>query len=277
MEDYFDGIEKEIKRAYEVAKRARKKGHDPKDIVETTFAKDLADRVEELVGPKGIAKKIRKYLKEKGREETALQIAIEIAESMQGSFASVIEQAVRTGLAVLTEGVLVAPIEGISKVEIGKNDDGSKYVDLYFAGPIRSAGGTGEALSVLIADVVRRKLGIDRYKPTEDEIERYKEEIPLYDRVSHLQYLPSPEEIETIVRNCPICINGEATEDREVMGKRDLPRVKTNKLRGGACLVIAEGLTQKAPKLLKHVSNLNLEGWDFLKRFVKGEAKVVLF
>jgi len=273
VEDYFNDVEEKIKKAYEVAKKARKKGYDPKDVVETTFAKDLADRVEELVGPKGIAKRIRKYLKEKGREETALQIAIEIAESMQGSFASVIEQAVRTGLAILTEGVLVAPIEGISKVEIGKNDDGSKYVDLYFAGPIRSAGGTGEALSVLIADVVRRKLGIDRYKPTEDEIERYKEEIPLYDRVSHLQYLPSPEEIETIVRNCPICINGEATEDREVMGKRDLPRVKTNKLRGGACLVIAEGLTQKAPKLLKHVSNLKLEGWDFLKRFVKGETK----
>ena len=273
MEDYFRGLEEEIKKAYEIAVKARKRGIDPKDSVETTFAKDLADRVEELVGPKGIAKKIRKYLKEKGREETALQIAIEIAESMHGSFASVIEQAVRTGLAILTEGVLVAPIEGISKVEIGRNDDGSKYVDLYFAGPIRSAGGTGEAMSVLIADVVRRKLGIDRYKATEDEIERYKEEIPLYDRVSHLQYLPSPEEIELIVRNCPICINGEATEDKEVMGKRDLPRVKTNKLRGGACLVIAEGLSQKAPKLLKHVSNLKLEGWDFLKHFVKGEKK----
>ena len=273
MEYYFKEMEEKIQQVYEIAKKARKHGIDPKNEVEISFAKDLADRVEELVGPKGIAKKIRKYLKEKGREETAIQIAIEIAESMKGSFASIIEQAVRTGLAILTEGVLVAPIEGISKVEIGKNDDGSKYVDLYFAGPIRSAGGTGEAMSVLIADVVRRKLGIDRYKPTQDEIERYKEEIPLYDRVSHLQYLPTPEEIELIVKNCPICINGEPTEDREVMGKRDLPRVKTNKLRGGACLVIAEGLSQKAPKILKHVSNLNLEGWDFLKYFVKGESK----
>jgi len=273
VENYFKEIEDKIKIAYNVAKKARKKGFDPKRDVEITFAKDLADRVEELVGPKGIAGKIRKYLKEKGREETAIQVAIEIAENLQGNFASIIEQAVRTGLAILTEGVLVAPIEGISKVEIGKNDDGSNYVDLYFAGPIRSAGGTGEAMSVLIADVVRRKLGIGRFKPTEDEIERYKEEIPLYDRVSHLQYLPTPEEIETIIRNCPICINGEPTEDKEVMGKRDLPRIKTNKLRGGACLVIAEGLSQKAPKLLKHVSNLNLKGWDFLKNFVKGEKK----
>ena len=273
MEDYFHEIEEKAKECYEIATKARKKGFDPKKEVEISFAKDLADRVEELVGPKGIASRIRKYLKEKGREETALQIAIEIAESMEGSFASIIEQAVRTGLAILTEGVLVAPIEGISGVEIGKNDDGSRYVDLYFAGPIRSAGGTGEAMSVLIADVVRRRLGIDRYKPTEDEIERYKEEIPLYDRITNLQYLPTPEEIEIIVKNCPICINGEATEDREVMGKRDLPRVKTNKIRGGACLVIAEGLCLKAPKLLKHVTNLKLEGWDFLKKFIYEEKE----
>lgn len=273
MDKYFREIEREAKNCYEIATKARKKGFDPRAEVEISFAKDLADRVEELVGPKGIARKIRKYLREKGREETALQIALEIADTMEGNFASVVEQAVRTGLAILTEGVLVAPIEGISRVEIGKNDDGSKYVDLYFAGPIRSAGGTGEAMSVLIADIVRRKLGIGRYKPTEDEIERYKEEIPLYDRVTHLQYLPSAEEIELIIRNCPICINGEATEDKEVMGKRDLPRVKTNKIRGGACLVIAEGLCLKAPKLLKHVTNLKLEGWDFLKKFVYEEEE----
>ncbi|KAA0000843.1 MAG: DNA polymerase II large subunit [Thermoplasmata archaeon] len=273
MENYFHEIEEKARECYEIARRARKKGYDPKKEVEISFAKDLADRVEELVGPKGIAQRIRKYLKEKGREETALQIAVEIAEGMEGDFASIIEQAVRTGLAILTEGVLVAPIEGISSVEIGKNADGSRYVDLYFAGPIRSAGGTGEAMSVLIADLVRRKLGIERYKPTEDEIERYKEEIPLYDRITHLQYLPSPEEIEIIIRNCPVCINGEATEDREVMGKRDLPRVKTNKIRGGACLVIAEGLCLKAPKLLKHVTNLKLEGWNFLRKFLYEEEE----
>jgi len=273
VEDYFREIEREARKCYDIATTARKKGFDPRKEVATSFAKDLADRVEELVGPKGISKKIRKYLKEMGREATALQVALEIAGDMEGNFASVIEQAVRTGLAILTEGVLVAPLEGISGVEIGKNSDGSTYVDLYFAGPIRSAGGTGEAMSVLIADLVRRKLGVGKYKLTEDEIERYKEEIPLYDRVTHLQYSPSAEEIELIIRNCPICINGEPTEDREVMGKRDLPRVKTNKIRGGACLVIAEGLCLKAPKLLKHVKTLNLEGWDFLEKFVYEEVE----
>ena len=90
MEEYFKEIEQRIQKVYSIAEKARRKGVDPKTEIETSFAKDLAERVEELVGPKGIAKKIRKYLKKYGREETAIQIALEIAESMEGDFASVI-------------------------------------------------------------------------------------------------------------------------------------------------------------------------------------------
>ena len=273
IQDYFSEIERHVEHHYSIARKARSKGFDPKKDVEIPTANDFAERVEELVGPKGIAERIRHYLKDMSREETAIAVAAEIAEGTAGGTEETVDQAVRTGLAILTEGVLVAPIEGISEVKIAKNFDGSNYIELYFAGPIRSAGGTAEAMSVLIADIVRRKLGIDRYKPTEDEIERYKEEVPLYDRIASLQYAPSTEEIETIVRNCPVCINGEPTENREVMGKRDLPRVRTNQVRGGACLVIAEGLCLKAPKILKHVSRLKLEGWDFLKKFVKEGGK----
>ncbi|KAA0003973.1 MAG: DNA polymerase II large subunit [Thermoplasmata archaeon] len=268
IEDYFCKIEANVQQCYQRAREARKKGFDPFNDIEIPTAKDLADRVEELVGPPGIAERIREYLKTMEREEAALSIAIEIAERKGGGVEETLEQAVKTGLAILTEGVLVAPLEGISKVKIGKNFDGSSYVDLYFAGPIRSAGGTGEAMSVLIADVVRRKLGVGKYIPTENEIERYKEEVPLYDRITNLQYSPTSEEIERIVKNCPVCINGEATEEKEIMGKRDLQRVKTNKIRGGACLVIAEGLCLKAPKILKHVKRLKLEGWDFLEEFI---------
>ncbi|MCK4902935.1 MAG: hypothetical protein KAS76_06195, partial [Thermoplasmatales archaeon] len=87
-------------------------------------------------------------------------------------------------------------------------------------------------------------------------------------RVQHLQYTPSVDEIDKIVRGCPICVDGEGTEDEEVTGYRDLPRVGTNRIRGGACLVIAEGLCLKAPKILKHVKKLKLKGWDFLDIFV---------
>ena len=49
---------------------------------------------------------------------------------------------------------------------------------------------------------------------------------------------------------------------------RDLERVETNKLRGGACLVIAEGLCLKASKIQKHVRNLDIEGWEFVDRYL---------
>ena len=270
MHEYFNNLQKEIKKCYKIANEARKKGYDPEYQVEIPQALDLAARVEQLVGPKGIAPKIRETTKKLGDREI---ISIEIAKNIvkTGKFKRIedaLDQAIRTGLAILTEGVLVAPLEGIAEVKIGKNKDGTNYVDLYFSGPIRSAGGTGQAMSVLIADVVRRELNIGKYKPTEGEIERYKEEIPLYKRAQHLQYTPSVDEIDKIVRNCPICINGEGTEEEEVTGYRDLPRIGTNRLRGGACLVIAEGLCLKAPKILKHVKKLKLKGWEFLDIFV---------
>ena len=248
--------------------------------VEIPQALDIASRVEQLVGPKGIAPKIRKVTnKIVNRELVSLEIARQIVSGEKFKFSKIedaLDQAIRTGLAILTEGVLVAPLEGIAEVKLGLNKDGTNFIDLYFSGPIRSAGGTGQAMSVLIADVVRRELNIGKYKPTNGEIERYKEEIPLYKRAQHLQYTPSVDEIDKIIKNCPICINGEGTEEVEVTGYRDLPRVSTNRLRGGSCLVIAEGLCLKAPKLLKHVKKLKLKGWDFLEIFVNknnGENK----
>jgi len=281
MREYFSKLQEDIDICYSIAEEARKKGFDPEFKVEIPQALDLASRVEQLVGPKGIAPKIRAATKEIGdRELVSLEIAKEIVNEKKYKFKRVedaLDQSIRTGLAILTEGVLVAPLEGIAEVRLGKNSDGTDYVNLYFSGPIRSAGGTGQAMSVLIADVVRREMGIEKYKPTEGEIERYKEEIPLYKRAQHLQYTPSIDEIDKITRGCPICINGEGTEDEEVTGYRDLPRVGTNRLRGGACLVIAEGLCLKAPKILKHVKKLKLKGWDFLDIFVhkdeNGEKK----
>jgi len=272
MREYFNSLQKDIDQCYLIANKARKKGKDPEFEVEIPQALDLAARVEQLVGPKGIAPKIREVTEKIGnRELVSLEIAKEIVKGKKYKFnrkEDAIDQAIRTGLAILTEGVLVAPLEGIAEIKLGKNKDGTDYVDLYFSGPIRSAGGTGQAMSVLIADVIRRERGIGQYKPTEGEIERYKEEIPLYKRVQHLQYTPSVDEIDKIVRGCPICINGEGTEDEEVTGYRDLPRISTNRLRGGACLVIAEGLCLKAPKIIKHVKKLKLRGWDFLDIFV---------
>jgi len=80
--------------------------------------------------------------------------------------------------------------------------------------------------------------------------------------------MPTNEEIELITKNCPVCIDGEGTEKVEVVGNRNLQRVETNRLRAGACLVIAEGLCLKAPKVLKHVKKLKIDSWEFVGELV---------
>jgi len=217
-----------------------------------------------------VAKKLRELETTMSREEAALQVAISVAKGEIVHFESrrdAIEAAVRVAMAVLTEGVVAAPIEGIAKIDLAKNDDGTDYIRIYYAGPIRSAGGTAQALSVLAADYVRESFGIARFVPRPEEVERYVEEITAYRRVANLQYLPSDDEIRLIVRNCPICIDGEPTEEAEVEGRRDLPRIETNRIRGGMALVIAEGIALKAPKVKKHVDKLKLPGWEWLLEF----------
>jgi DNA polymerase II large subunit len=266
--EYFKELEEGLSGAMSIAQKGRRLGKDPEQKVEIPLAIDLAERVEKLVGITGVAARIRE-LESSGlsREEAALAIGVDFAEGKLGFGVSKIESvdnAIRTAVALLTEGVVAAPIEGIARVTLGRNDDGTDYLKVYYAGPIRSAGGTAQALSVLVADYVRRNMGISSWKPRPEEIERYVEEIGLYKRIAGLQYSPSDDEIRIIFKNCPICIDGEPTEEEEVSGFRDLPRIETNRVRGGIALVSAEGIALKRPKLKKYVSKLGITGWEWL-------------
>ena len=270
MEPYFLNLEEEVDRAYATAARARRVGLDPFSAPEIPRAQDMASRVEKLLAHlqvDGIAEEIRELARTLPREELAVTLARRLARdpSRPGSVRDRVEVALRVGLAVLTEGILVAPLEGLADVQLRSLGAAPPYLELGYAGPIRAAGGTAQALSVLLADIVRRDLGIAAYRAEPAEVGRFKEEIPLYKFYQHLQYVPTAEEIELVVSHLPVAISGESTEgDAEVSAFRDLPRVPTNGLRGGACLVIAEGLCQKAPKLRKIVDKLGLDGWAFL-------------
>ena len=270
---YFSSLESGLEQAMQLARMAREQGADPEPHPEIPPAKDLADRVEGLIEISGVAQRIRELEPKMSREEAAFQIGLDFVEERIGTFNSkidVVEGAIRTAVAILTEGVVAAPIEGIARVGLGKNDDGTDYIGIYYAGPIRSAGGTAQTISVLVADYVRRKMGIGAYKPRKDEVERYVEEVLLYEKVTNLQYAPAAKEIRLIVENCPICIDGEPTEEAEVSGYRDLDRIETNRVRGGMALVLAEGLALKAPKIKKYVSQLGLDGWEWLDDLTKG-------
>jgi DNA polymerase II large subunit len=272
-ERYFEALESDLDDAFEVAREARADSGDPKPEVEIPVAKDMADRVENILGIDGVAERVRELEGEMSREEAALELAEDFAEGRVGDYetkAGKVEGAVRTAVALLTEGVVAAPIEGIDKVEVLENDDGSEFVNVYYAGPIRSAGGTAQALSVLVADYTRALVGMSEYEARNDETERYAEEITLYDKETGLQYSPKDKETKFIAKNIPIMLDGESTGDEEVSGFRDLERVDTNNPRGGMCLVLAEGIALKAPKIQRYTRNLDEVDWPWLQDLIDG-------
>ncbi len=272
LDVYFSSLEVYVNRAYKIAEEARSKGLDASPKPEIEIANSLSKRVEMLVGPPGISAYIDRLLsKGLSKEEIAFELARYIVKNyMQklGSKERVAEQALRTALAFLNEGKTAAAISGIDKVKIRKNFDGTEYLAVYFAGPMRSAGGTEQGLTVVIADYIRRLLNLDRYKPTEDDIRRYIEEIRVYEtKVSRFQYHLTNDQIEIIVRNTPIEITGPATDDIPVPISSRRISAETSKVRGGALRVINDGLGGRCRKVLKALEKLSIkEHWMWLEQ-----------
>ena len=106
-ENYFTSLSENADKCYTVANKAREKGFDPVNKTEITKARDLAERVEAQVGPKGVSELIRNSLIEGSREISALEIAKVLAKKIKETedVKSALEQAVRTSLSILTEGV----------------------------------------------------------------------------------------------------------------------------------------------------------------------------
>lgn len=289
IKKYFEYLESNTQAAYSIAQEARKKGFDPREFVEIKLAKNMAERVvgiiavvaPQIVGS-GVVERIIELEKEYGSQDwrVAFKIAHEIAEQKYCKFESeleAIEVGVRTGFAYVTVGVVSSPLEGLTSIEIKPRRDGKgKFFRLNYAGPIRNAGGTAAATSVLIADYVRKKMGFAKYDPDEKEIKRCFAELEDYHQyVANLQYFPYKEESEFLMERIPVEIAGDPSEKRELsnVSLKDLPRVETNLLRSGYCLIHSSCIPLKAPKLWKQLGKwgheMDMEDWDFLGEHIK--------
>ncbi|UCH01691.1 MAG: DNA polymerase II large subunit [Candidatus Bathyarchaeota archaeon] len=278
-EQYFAQIEQELDNLYNIARRARLRGLDPSLEPESQVVKDFADRIEQLVGPPKVAERIRELGKKIDKYKMAFIIADDIVHAKFGhtNVEDAAGQAIRTSLAVTTGGITAAPIQGIAQVRIKQNSDRSNYLALYFAGPIRSAGGTEQALTLVIGDYVRKRLGLARYKPTNDEIHRFIEEVRLYEReIGRFQYHVSDEQLAAALKSIPVEVTGIESDPLEVSSYRNLPRIETNRLRGGTLRVVNDGLIGRSQKVLRIIEQIGLEGWEWLKQLSQNnvEAKV---
>jgi len=84
--------------------------------------------------------------------------------------------------------------------------------------------------------------------------------------------LLTEEEIRTIAKNCPVCINGIPTETQEVVSHRDMQRFPSNRIRGGMGLVITEGVALKATWVIDIAKKIGLD-WSWLEKIIKIEKK----
>jgi len=284
IEDYFSWINERVDQAYVIANKARKLGWDPELKVDIPVAKNKAERCVNLVGAeapeiigKGIPKRIHDLENEyeAGDFRVALIIAFEVASEKFCKFESKvkgIEVGIRLGLAYVTLGTVSAPLEGFVEAKLKKTRAGEDYIAIFFAGPVRAAGGTSAAVCVLIADYLRFKLGLAMYDPSPEERDRYVYETGDYNaRVSRLQYMPKEEELRFLIDKLGVEVTGDPTSDFDVSNGKGLERVETDKIRGGMCLVLCEGVAQKAKKIYRKLSSwedFGFDGWSWLSDFL---------
>ncbi|MCS7116818.1 MAG: DNA polymerase II large subunit, partial [Nitrososphaerales archaeon] len=263
---YYHNLLKSLETLQSIATKARGKGLDPSLSIDAEIALDLPDRVEHLL-KLPISNRLRELLSKFRTERVALIIAEEIALGKFGflSAEDALNQAIRAGLAVVTDGVTVAPLQGISSIRIKKNDDGTSHLAIYFAGPIRSAGGTEAAFTLVIADHLRKIFGIDNYRPTLDEVGRFIEELRIYEReVGNFQYKVSDKDLEFALHHLPVEINGVETDPVEVVVHRGLKRIETDRVRGGALRVLNDGIIGRSRKLVQLTRDLSIRDWEWL-------------
>ena len=145
LEDYFKEIENKVAGIYKVANKARKKGFDPEEEVAIPLAKNMAERVEGLVGAlipdminSGLSKRIQGIEKEYGKLDwrVALSIALEVVHEKFCKFENKVkamEAGIRVGLAYLTLGVVSSPLEGFVELKLKKRKDGKEYFCLMYS------------------------------------------------------------------------------------------------------------------------------------------------
>ncbi len=291
-ETYFENLKKEVDKVYVVANEARRKGFDPVDEVEIPLAMNMAEKVVGIISTvypqmlnSGISKRIVELEKQFGKLDATVsfKIAEEVAKQKFCKFENTLEAmdaGIRVGFGYQTIGVVSSPIEGFTGLKVRHTKDGKEYIEASFSGPIRSAGTTASCIVLMIIDFLRETFGYAKYDPTDDEIKRVWTELEhFHDRITNLQGMPTEAEALFLAERMPIQVAGDASERIEVPNYKNLERVDTDFLRSGFCLIMAEGLSQKAKKGFRLYTNakkngVNMTGFDWLDEYLVLQEKI---
>ena len=290
IKEYFSKLKSKTLELHNIANEARKIGIDPQTNCDIPIAASVAERVEAIMGSlspnlidSGVIKRIGELEKEYGFGDwrVALILANDIASEKLCKFEdkiTAINIGIRTGFAYITQGVVSAPLEGLIDVKFKKRRDGKNYLTLCYAGPIRGGGATASAVTTVIADYVRIQQGIEKYDPTTQEIKRMHTEVTdYYERVERKQYKPTEEEIEFIISNLPVEIDGDPTSQITVSNYKGLGRIETDRIRGGVALMLTDALPLKGGKVMKKLNDwgkdFGLE-WEWLNEYQELKKRI---
>ena len=290
IKEYFSTLKSKTIELHDLANKARKVGIDPQTKCDIPIAASVAERVEAIMGSispnlieSGIVERIGELEKQYGFGDwrVALVLADEISFEKFCKFEdkiTAINIGIRTGFAYITQGVVSAPLEGLINVKFKKRKDGKNYLALYYAGPIRGGGATASAVTTVIADYVRIKQGIEKYDPTKQEIKRmYTEVMDYYERVERKQYKPTEQEIKHIISNLTVELDGDPTSELTVSNYKGLPRIETDRIRGGVALMLTDALPLKGAKVMKKLNDWGPEfglDWQWLNDYQDMKKKI---
>ncbi|MBM3897638.1 MAG: DNA polymerase II large subunit [Thaumarchaeota archaeon] len=273
---FYDGqkfynlqILRTLEAIHTLADMCKNQGKDPTLKPESTFTLDTAHRIDRMLNTP-IAERLRELLNKYQSEQTAVIIADEIATGKFGFLEPIqaLNLGVRVSLAIATEGLNIAPLQGISTVKIKLNEDNSKYASISFSPLIRLVENTSAAFSLIIADRIRKTVGLEKYRPNawnDDEIGRMIEELRIYEKnFTDLEFHVSDSDIQKTIEHIPVEIDGIDTSPLEVIVNRAMKRIETNHIRGGALRVLNDGIIGRAKKLDKLLDRLGITDWNWL-------------
>src|SRR5438445_10888258 len=98
-------------------------------------------------------------------------------------------------------------------------------------------------LILIVGDHVRRQLGLQPYKATDQEARRFGEELRTYERhVNRFQYRNPDKLVYDTIARLPVEPNGVETDQAEVSVNRNLASCETNRVKSGSSSVVNDGL-----------------------------------
>ncbi|MBE0520485.1 DNA polymerase II large subunit, partial [Candidatus Bathyarchaeota archaeon] len=87
------------------------------------------------------------------------------------------------------------------------------------------------------------------------------------------QYHVSDEELRKPLQWLPVEVTGTESDPVEVSSFRNLPRIETNRVRGGALRVVNDGIVGRSSKVWVIIEKLGIQGWDWLKEIQQTSNK----